>query len=34
MTPSGAALVGKVHDAMVTNLLKMVDVLEPGERKS
>ena len=34
MTPSGAALVGKVHDAMVTNLLKMMDVLEPGERKS
>jgi len=34
MTPSGAALVGKVHDDMVTNLLKMMDVLEPGERKS
>ena len=34
MTPSGSAQVGKVHDAMVTNLLKMMDALEPGERKS
>lgn len=34
MTPSGAALVGQVHDDMVTNLLKMMAVLEPSERKS
>jgi DNA-binding MarR family transcriptional regulator len=34
MTPSGSALVGKVHDDMVTNLLKMMNALEPGERKS
>lgn len=34
MTPSGAALVGHVHDDMVANLLKMMDVLEPSERKS
>jgi hypothetical protein len=34
LTPTGAALVGKVHDDMVTNLLKMMDLLDPAERKS
>ena len=34
ITESGAALVGKVHDDMVENLLKMMEMLEPDERRS
>ena len=34
MTASGAALVSQVRDDMVTNLLKMMAVLDPRERKS
>ncbi|MCE9610804.1 MAG: MarR family transcriptional regulator [Chthoniobacter sp.] len=34
ITSSGAALVGKVHDDMISNLLKMMDVLDPDEQKA
>ena len=34
ITASGAALVAEVRDDMVSNLLKMMEMLEPDEQKS
>jgi DNA-binding MarR family transcriptional regulator len=34
ITTSGSNLVAEVREDMVSNLLKMMDVLEPGEQKS
>ena len=34
ITPSGSALVAEVRDDMVSNVLKIMEVLEPDEQKA